>query len=162
MTLRMLIVLFLGMPALGLAAPFDRLFTTPAERTHLEYLRQTSRPAAEPMSSNQSGDAEAIPQAALESLSIQGYVKRSDGKKGTVWINRQAVRESRETAVISNSGRIRSGEVELKVPTSDKAVRLKPGQVYVPATNVIRDYQGLTETSGGSANEAEGVVKIVR
>ena len=76
------------------AEPIGRLFSSPAERNTLNYLRQTKKPhiAIQPETSVQQIEPEvrALPQA----INMQGYVKRTDGKQGTVWINDQAMQEN--------------------------------------------------------------------
>ncbi|MDP2248188.1 MAG: hypothetical protein Q8J65_08660, partial [Nitrosomonadales bacterium] len=72
--------------------PTGRLFSTPKERANLDYLRQTSKPPSQ----EQLLDEEELTAAPVvpNSVSMQGYVKRSDGKKGTVWINNTPMQEN--------------------------------------------------------------------
>jgi hypothetical protein len=129
--------IFLSSLAWG-AEPFGRLFTTPAERTTLDHLRQTRK--IEPANLDQPQEVmEGIP-VIPPAISVQGYVKRSDGKKGTVWINQKPVQEN------SSSGELEVGklpkdgnQVQIKMPSLDKNVKLKAGQMYDPETDSISE-----------------------
>lgn len=120
------------------AEPFGRLFTTPAERATLDHLRQTRK--IEPANLDHPQEVmEEIP-VIPPAISVQGYVKRSDGKKGTVWINQKPVQEN------SSSGELEVGklpqngnQVQIKVPGLDKSLNLKAGQVYDPETDSISE-----------------------
>lgn len=120
------------------AEPFGRLFTTPAERATLDHLRQTRK--IEPVNLDQ-------PQEMIESapilppeISVQGYVKRSDGKKGTVWINQKPVQENSSSGELEVGKLPKSGnQVEIKVPSLDKSLKLKAGQAYDPETDSISE-----------------------
>jgi hypothetical protein len=124
-----------------------RLFTTPAERTNLNYLRQTAR-----LQSQEQADG--IEKAALpvipSEISMQGYVKRSDGKKGTVWINNQPMQENTANSEVS-VGKIRgdNNQVPLTLPANGKNLSLKAGQVYKPETDSV------SEVSAHSSSEKE-------
>jgi len=83
---------------------------------------------------------------------LQGYVKRSDGTKSTLWINNQPVQEdsmldnvqigrlnqrgSSKKAVYVKGG---ADSLEIKIPANGKHIRLKAGQVYEPETNQIKE-----------------------
>ena len=72
-----------------------RLFTRPNERSKLDYLRQNQKlkivnPQNEPQQDVMTSD---IPVEVPDPITLQGYVKRSDGTKSTLWINNQAVQE---------------------------------------------------------------------
>lgn len=120
------------------AEPFGRLFTTPAERNTLDHLRQTRK--IEPLNTDQPQEMiEAVPVIPPE-ISVQGYVKRSDGKKGTVWINQKPVQENSSTGEMEVGRLPRNGnEVQIKVPGLDKSVKLKAGQVYDPETGSVSE-----------------------
>ena len=64
---------------------FGRFFTTPAERTNLDYLRNVSKISsaeiAQEASAEQSDFSEVMTTAAPSEINLQGYVKRNDGKK---------------------------------------------------------------------------------
>ena len=118
---------------------FGRLFTTPAERATLDHLRETRK--IEPVNIEQP-EAAVIEQAPVTppEISVQGYVKRSDGQKGTVWINKKPVQEN------SSSGDMQIGklpkegnQVQIKVPSLGKNLKLKAGQVYDPETGTVSE-----------------------
>ncbi|MDP3087558.1 MAG: hypothetical protein Q8M99_05125 [Methylotenera sp.] len=129
---------------------FGRLFSKPNERSNLNILRQNQK--LKPI-----GTPEALPEAALnlesatptEPITLQGYVKRSDGKS-TLWINNKAVQENSavdnvKIGRLNNRGFSQKGAstegVDVKIPASGKHIRLKAGQRYEPETNQIVEMQ---------------------
>lgn len=118
-----------------------RLFTTPATRNELNFLRQTQKlNNAVPMVES---EVSASPPPAIvlpDAVSMQGYVKRSDGKKSTVWVNNQAVQEGEKLNDVQ-IGRLskNSNKVPLKLPANGKNFSLKAGQVYSPANNSVSE-----------------------
>lgn len=127
-----------------------RLFTRPNERSKLDYLRQNQKlkivnPQSEPQPDVMTSD---IPVELPDPITLQGYVKRSDGTNSTLWINNQAVEED-STVDNVKIGRLnpRSGSkvnqgsdgVDIKIPANGKHIRLKAGQVYDPETNQIKE-----------------------
>ena len=152
---------------------FGRLFTRPNERSNLDYLRQNQKlkivnPQNDPQQDAIKND---MPIKLPDPITLQGYVKRSDGTKSTLWINNQAVQED---SIIDNVqiGRLNSRKgskinqgtegLDLKIPANDKHIRLKAGQVYEPKTNQIKELKtvenerrlNLEET--GVIDEASG------
>ena len=123
------------------AEPLGRLFTSPAERSNLDYLRQTKKKLVLPVVSEAPTDAlEAARILLPEAVNLQGYVKRNDGKDGTVWVNNQALQENsrnKEVAIgmLSDS----SNRVPIKLSGNGKHLNLKPGQVYDPQTGRVRE-----------------------
>lgn len=121
-------------------APFGRLFTTPTERANLDYLRKTAKPASlsqEPSETNSVSDEPLVtePPAAV---SMQGYVKRSDGKKSTVWINNTPMQESSSNSELQiGTLNKANNQVQIKVPANNKHLSLKAGQVYDPESNQV-------------------------
>jgi hypothetical protein len=142
---RHLFLLACLIPALAAAADdqFGRLFLTPAERSNLDYLRQSSKPPEKIIAADQAMQEDiektAPSPAAPSAVTMQGYVKRSDGK-GTVWVNRQPVQEK------SRHGEIEVGKlgasddrVRVKVPGTSQTVDLKAGQTYDPISGKVVD-----------------------
>lgn len=120
-----------------------RLFMTPAERINLDYIRQSSklpdkiiRPEVS-VAVDEDVTAKAAP---VSSVTMQGYVRRSDGK-GTVWINHQPVRETSSEGEIQ-VGKVgtKDGKVKLKLPGVAKDVMLKAGQTYDPSSGAIVEH----------------------
>jgi hypothetical protein len=137
-------LILVGQLALGqfatAAEPIGRLFTSPAERSNLEHLRQTRKLNA-PVKIDAPDDAmEAAPVLLPREVNLQGYVKRNDGKQGTVWVNNEAVQENSGNKDVQ-VGRLPedSNRVPVKLSGNGKRLNLKAGQVYDPETNRVRE-----------------------
>lgn len=129
---------------------FGRLFSKPNERSNLNILRQNQK--LKPI-----GTPEVQPETPLtveatiptESITLQGYVKRSDGAN-TLWINKQAVQENSTVdnvtigrlnkRGVSKKGASTEG-VDVKIPANSQSIRLKAGQRYEPESNQIVEMQ---------------------
>lgn len=121
----------------ALAAEMGRLFFTPAERARLNELRANAKTVELVDQTN----PEAVEVAAPPSdVSVQGYVKRSDGKKSTVWVNGQPVQEGSRAGGV-DVGKLQGGssQVPLTLPGSGRSLKLKAGQIYNPASDQISD-----------------------
>lgn len=140
--------------------PIGRLFTTSGERSNLEYLRKTRKNI--PTKPEQPVEQESImprpaPVVLPDAVNLQGYVKRNDGKEGTVWINNKALQEgtgNKEVAV----GKLpdNSNRIPIRITGNGKYVGLKAGQVYDPATNRVRESKnhGAQGDAGRIGDEA--------
>lgn len=129
---------------------FGRLFSRPQERKNLDYLRKN-----QPLKIIKQEDAaeidtmvEAAPIVLPEPIKLQGYVKRSDGQKSTLWINDQAVQEDSVVDDVSigkltGRGKNTAEGLDVKIPANGKQLRLKAGQVYEPDTNQIKELKTL-------------------
>ena len=134
------LLLLLVPQALMAEESMGRLFMTPAERVNLDYIRQNSRPPdriikPEPQAvPDGEADTKALPPS---SVTVQGYVKRSDGK-GTVWLNHQPLRETSSQGEIQ-VGKVGTtdGKVRLKLGGATKEITLKAGQTYDPASGAV-------------------------
>ncbi len=131
------IVLISCLPIFVMAAEpssLGRLFLTPTERAALDVIRQNSRPPERIVTPANTGeDEESITDAAAPPMvSVQGYVKRGDGK-GTVWLNGQPVQEK---SAIKNFevGKLNgnTNDVQVKISSTGKTIKLKAGQSYDP------------------------------
>ena len=123
------------------AEPIGRLFTSPAERSNLDYLRQTKKKLIAPVAVDVPTDApEAAPILLPEAVNLQGYVKRNDGKQGTVWVNNQALQENSGNKEVQ-VGRLSEGSnrVPIKLSANGRRLNLKAGQVYDPENNRVRE-----------------------
>ena len=123
------------------AEPIGRLFTTPAERSNLDHLRQTKKKLIAPAIVDGPIDAlEASPIVLPEAVNLQGYVKRNDGKQGTVWVNDQALQENSHNQDVA-VGKLseNSNRVPIKLSGNGKYLNLKAGQVYDPETGRVRE-----------------------
>lgn len=149
--MRYVLILLMVLPGVVMAADgLGRLFTTPAERANLDHLRQTTK-TVQAIDLDQLEKAEAAP-VAPSSVSVQGYVKRSDGKKGTVWVNHIPMQENSGTDGVQVGKLQRDGnQVQLKLPASGKNLNLKAGQIYDSETGQISDITA----NAASAQKAE-------
>ena len=150
-TLLILVMLLLnGWAAVAFAAPddgFGRLFSRPNERNNLDILRQNQKLKVAVPDPVETG-IEAPPVELPAPITLQGYVKRSDGSKSTLWINNQPVQEDSTVDDVKigrlNKRGISSQEgLDVKIPANGRNVRLKAGQVYEPETNQIRELKTL-------------------
>ena len=123
------------------AEPIGRLFTSPAERSNLNYLRQTKKKLIAPVVVDTPSEAiQAAPIELPDAVNLQGYVKRNDGKQGTVWINNQALQENtRNKEVAVGSLPQDSNRVPLKLSGNGKRLNLKAGQVYDQESNRVHE-----------------------
>lgn len=156
---------------------FGRLFTKPSERTNLNVLRQSQQlKVVTPQDKPDPEDGAEAESAALPNpVTLQGYVKRSDGAS-TLWINKQAVQEDSSVddvkiGRLNQQGFSKKGTsvegVDVKIPANGKKIHLKAGQMYEPETNQIIELQvvekakrlNLEETGviGGNALDANKV-----
>lgn len=121
----------------------SRLFTSPAERARLDSMRQAaSAVALQAQEAQKEPEAESTAIPLPAEISMQGYVKRNDGKKSTVWINRQALQENSATADVlvgslPNKNQRDSHVLSLKLPSNGQKFNLKAGQSYLPEENRV-------------------------
>lgn len=121
----------------------SRLFTSPAERARLDSMRQAaSAVALQVQEAQKEPEAESTAITLPAEISMQGYVKRNDGKKSTVWINRQALQENSATADVlvgslPNKNQRDSHALSLKLPSNGQKFNLKAGQSYLPEENRV-------------------------
>ena len=120
--------------------PMGRLFSSPAERSNLDYLRQTKKQIMPVTSEASTERAEPIAVQLPDSINMQGYVKRNDGKQGTVWINDKAMQENSGNKDVQ-VGNLpdNSNRIPIKLPANGKRLTLKAGQVYDPESNRVRE-----------------------
>ena len=124
------------------AEPIGRLFTSPTERSNLDYLRQNKKniPAKPEIPTENTSVNEVAPITLPDEINMHGYVKRNDGKKGTVWINNDVLQEnSGNKDVQVGSLPINGNRVPIKLPANGKYFSLKAGQVYDPEKNQVRE-----------------------
>ncbi|MBX9676323.1 MAG: hypothetical protein K2V71_06925 [Methylotenera sp.] len=128
------------MHATQAAQPIGRLFSSPAERSTLNYLRQTKKVMMVAPVETTDQQAESAPVELPDAINVQGYVKRSDGKDGTVWINNQAMQENTGNKDVQVGSLPENGNrVPLKLPANGRRLTLKAGQVYDPQNNRVRE-----------------------
>lgn len=142
--MRMLAICCLFVSSLAVAQDgFGRLFTTPAERANLDYLRSITKDVS---IKEKQDSVSALPTVVEETtaestapISMQGFVKRSDGKKGTVWINHQPILENtrQDNLSVGKLARDRN-EVEIGLKNGQHFA-LKAGQVYEITSNTRQE-----------------------
>ncbi len=132
-------LVFYSQPILA-ADSLGRLFTSPAERSNLDQLRQTKKKLIAPTIVDAPTDTEVSPVVLPEAVNLQGYVKRNDGKDGTVWVNDQALQENSHNQDVA-VGKLSEGSnrVPIKLTGNGKYLNLKAGQVYDPETGRVRE-----------------------
>ncbi|NOT14998.1 MAG: hypothetical protein HOP21_05350 [Methylotenera sp.] len=140
----------IGLLTLNLhAAPsddFGRLFSRPNERKSLDILRQNQKlKVIKPEDNIATAPENIAPPQLPAPVTLQGYVKRSDGTS-TLWINNKAVQENSAVDEVqigklqSQTGTTQAMDgLNVKIPANGKQIRLKAGQVYLPETNQIRE-----------------------
>ena len=129
--------------------PIGRLFSSPIERDELDYLRRIKKPTLPAANAipvfvqHRPKKIERVEIQLPASISMQGYVKRNDGKDSTVWINNQAATEnSRVKDVQIGSVPENSNRVPIKLIANGKGLALKAGQVYDPKYNRVSESRG--------------------
>ncbi len=137
--------LLLGMQLLIQVSVADesvgRLFSTPEQRSQLDALRESKRnqPVAKAETIVQPTVIKRRPIVLPDTVKVQGYVKRTDGKKGTVWVNGKAVQEhTRNKGVQVGKLPEKGNRVPIRIQANGKRLHLKAGQVYNPKTNKIK------------------------
>ena len=134
--MRWLAFITLMLPLVSFSAePLGRLFFTPQQRATLDNSRgQKIKIEVETVETEP---------PALEIISVNGVIKRSDGQS-TVWINNHALNEKRAPSgikIISRSAD--DASVTLQLPQSSRNVDLKVGQNLDTASGQIQEsYQG--------------------
>ena len=110
-----------------------RVSTLSATRTRFCSVRRAIRTSLE-------AETAPTPIVLPDAVNLQGYVKRNDGKQGTVWVNNQALQENSRYKEVT-IGRLSdsSNRVPIKLSTNGKRLNLKAGQVYDPETNRVRE-----------------------
>lgn len=134
------------------AEPLGRLFSSPNERQALDHMRKNKKEMVPtpitkkvvPVIVRPKEIAE--PVVLPETIAIQGYVKRTDGKKSTVWVNGEAIQENTSNDDIA-VGRLssRDNRVPVRVKANGKRLGLKAGQAYYPESNRIREVSTVQE-----------------
>ena len=140
----LLMIILLQMMAtqsVAAAEPIGRLFSTPEERQHLDRLREAQK--SQPVETDTVVEATVIERKPIvlpDEINVQGYVKRSDGKSGTVWVNGQAIQERTGNKDVQVGSLPKySNRVPIRIPANGKRLSLKAGQVYDPEKNRVRE-----------------------
>lgn len=146
------------------AEEFGRLFSAPETRANLETLRRVHKevvpsPVAPPKIVKKTIIRKAAPKPVVlpEKLAVQGYVRRTDGKKSTIWINNQAVQEGGRTPEYSVGRLGRSSRVPIRINANGKRVAVKAGQTYSPVNN--QTMESPTAVHGDIGAEGDDAVE---
>ena len=138
--------------------PLGRLFSTPVQRNHLDQLRETKKHQPEQTETIVAPTViERKPVVLPDNIHLQGYVKRTDGKLGTVWVNDEMVQETTRNKSVQ-IGRIpkNSNRVPIRIPANGRRLTLKAGQEYDPANNqIIKSKSYKINRSFGRIGDAE-------
>lgn len=153
MRLLVMLMVLVSTQAYAGEAALGRLFSTPGERANLDHLRQT-RKEIEPQQIEATPPQAMQPLALPNAVEVQGYVKRSDGKKGTVWVNRQAVQEGTKSDEVT-VGHLpaQHNRVPIQLNANGKVLSLKAGQTYDPETNRVREIRSGVQGDSGSIGD---------
>lgn len=135
-------ILLLCLPGQAMPAgdQFGRLFTTPAQRERLDELRKVE-PAQRVKVEELSlviDEVEETVEIPVDALTVRGLVHRSDGNS-TAWINNSNTFEGGVASQYINIGNIGSDNVEITIPTANKAVKLNVGVTFDPVSETYKD-----------------------
>jgi hypothetical protein len=125
----LLLLLFPVVQASG--AELGRLFFTPVQRATLDNARKQNIRVV--IGNENKDDTEPVPQ----NISVNGLVKRSDGKS-TVWLNNRAVSEQ-QAGGAGIATRKEDNRVKLTVPDSGRIIDLKVGQSVEVITGTVQE-----------------------
>lgn len=122
---------------------FGRLFYTPAQRAQLDAARRL------PPVPERAPEVDRPPPAgAPQTLSIEGIVRRNDGRT-TVWVNRTP------TAAPQTQGSVRIGPIrdpadgaDLRLPDSGRRARVKVGQEIDVSSGKVQERYRLPQATG--------------
>jgi len=132
-----------------------RLFSTPSERAALDQVRKIKREIV-PQVVEETAPVETVPYIAPNSVTVQGYVKRSDGKSATVWVNDEAIQEnSGNQDVTVGSLSNQTNRVPIKLKANGKHLSLKAGQMYDPETNRVREMREAVHGDSGRIGDED-------
>jgi hypothetical protein len=132
--MRWLAFITLMLPLVSSAAePLGRLFFTPQQRSTLDNAR------GQKIKIEVEVETETETPTPPENISVNGVIKRSDGKS-TVWINNQPLNEKRAPRGIKIINRSADdARVTLQLPPSSRNVDLKVGQNLDAVTGQIQE-----------------------
>lgn len=120
-----------------------RLFTSPVERERLDLARKNASVSAlEAQEKKNASEETEIEELLPEKVTMQGFVKRSDGKKSTFWVNHQALQENTSNNDIRLGDFNKNGtQIKIKLKANSQQLNLKPGQTYLPNENRVLDME---------------------
>ena len=132
--------IFFSQPAIC-SDQFGRLFTTGAQRSHMEELRKAEpglKFEIEEQVIDIEEDVEIVEETPVNALTVRGLVYRSDGKS-TAWINDSNTFEGSVSSQYISVGDIEPDKVQIKVPSANTIVNLNVGQTFDPMSENHKD-----------------------
>jgi len=121
---------------------FGRFFTTPAQREYMDQLRQRQAEQKSdvklPETRPEADRKMPPPPIPVDKVQLKGLVYRKDGKS-TAWINGGNSYEGSLGSQYTNIDSIGPGKVTLDVSGSNKKIKLRVGQSYLPDSNKVLD-----------------------
>lgn len=123
---------------------FGRLFTTSLARSQLNHLRQTKAKSLADVKQEVTEEDISSSVTLAVPIMMQGYVKRNDGAKSTVWINHQVLLEGAVYNEV-HIGKLQKSHVSfgqqlnMHIPANGQKLVLKAGQIYDPETKLISE-----------------------
>lgn len=129
---------------------FGRLFTTSLERSQLNHLRQTKANTLAEVKQEVTEENVSKPVMLPASIMMQGYVKRNDGAKSTVWINQQALLEGAVYNEV-HIGKLQKShlsfgqQLNMHISANGQKLVLKAGQIYDLEKNMILELSHATK-----------------
>jgi hypothetical protein len=127
-----MVALLLFCAGTAVSADLGRMFFTPEQRATLDNARKKNL-RIEIGTDNVQPPAAPVPQ----NLSVNGIVRRSDGKS-TIWLNNRAVIEPRADGINVVTGK-NDNRVKLTDPASGRSVDLKVGQTVEILSGTIQE-----------------------
>ena len=120
---------------------FGRLFTTPAQRQHLDDLR-IEQPGERIQIDEDiflvEEEIEEKEEVTVDKLNVRGLVFRKQGKS-TAWVNDSNTFEGGLSSQYINIGSIENDNVEIKIPSTDTAVKVNVGETFDPVKESFKD-----------------------
>ncbi len=138
------------------ADKFGRFFTSPAERQRLDELRSgKAGPSVqlEDVMIIEEAEEEKEP-LSVDTLTVRGLVYRGEGKS-TAWINNINTYEGGLSSQYINIGEIEPSNVEIKIPSAKKQVKLGVGESFDPASEKLDDLLDAVILKGEKQSSGE-------
>ncbi|MDX1916174.1 MAG: hypothetical protein SFU55_11370 [Methylophilus sp.] len=157
-SLKVLFLILMSLPSVA-DESLGRLFSTPMERATLDRVRQTKKEIVPQKIEAPNPSIEQAPLALPDAVAVQGYVKRTDGKKSTIWINHEALQEGDSNHdVVVGKLPTNANRVPVKIKANGKQFALKAGQVYDPETNKVKEMRASAQGDSVSGESMSGTI----
>ena len=113
------------------AAELGRVFFTPEQRAAMDDVRKKN------IKGGAAGREEQPPATMPQNVSVNGVIRRSDGKN-TIWLNNRVIGEKQAGGINAAVGKT-DGRVRLSVPESGRSVDLKVGQTVEITSGTVEE-----------------------